>query len=107
MFHDQPPEAQDDLARSTPLVADAPPCYAEVLIHSVFVESEVFSAKTVRVMLVFKLRKASAAKPWTYTTMDTEKVQLNPEAPQLAEASLRNGFAAAVRKSIHTGYFWH
>lgn len=107
VVHEQPPEAQDDLARATPLVADRPACYAEVLIHSVLVESEVFSANTVRVMLVFKLWKASAVRPWTYTTMDTEKVRLDRDAPDLAETSLKDGFAAAVSKSLHTGYFWH
>lgn len=105
VIHDEPPVVQDDLTRKTALLTNRPTCYAEAIIHSVFVESEVFSAKTVRVLLIFKLWKGSSV-PWTYSTMDTEKVRLDGEAAA-TKLSIKDGFVAAVTKSLHAGYFWH
>lgn len=101
VVHDQPPSAQDDQARSVPLIADRPSCYQELLLHSVFVEKAALSTSSVRVMIIAKTWHGAEAAPSTFSAMAEEKVNLTGDPGP----SIKQGFSASVRKLLRAGYF--
>jgi hypothetical protein len=105
VVHDQPPEPQDDVARTTSLIANRPDCYQELLVHSVLVEGAAFSARSVRVMIIAKSWQSANASPATYSAMANEPVNFDSQNSAVIETSLKNGFVASVRKTLMASYF--
>jgi hypothetical protein len=105
IVHEQPPEAQDDLSRTMPLVADRPACYLELLVHSVLVERAAFSSTSVRVMVIGKTWAAPDSPPKTYSAMANASVDLSSPDAGVIEGALKNGFVASIRKTLTSSYF--
>lgn len=104
VVHDQPPPIQNDLDRTAPLIADRPDCYDELIVHSVFVERAVFSATSVRLVLIGKKWSGQNGQPSTFSLMTDQKVKLDDRHPDNLEASLKDGFVASLEKALSTEY---
>jgi hypothetical protein len=104
VVHDQPPPAQDDLDRTAPLIADRPDCYDELIVHSVFVERAVFSATSVRLVIIGKKWSGQNTEPSTFSLMTDQKVRLDDQHPDNLESSLKDGFVASLGKALNTKY---
>ena len=105
VVHDRPPPSDDDQARIAPLTADRPDCYGELIVHSVLVERAVFSATTVRLMIIAKKWRGRTGQPSTFSVMSNEKVKLDSQDMETLETSMKNGFAASVAKTLSNQYF--
>lgn len=105
VLHDSPPEPQDQLARAVPLMAGAPACYDELIIHSVFVEGAALSSKSVRLLLIAKRWRAQQEAPLTYSTMTVAKADFNAADDAAIDASLRAGFVAAINQFLGKRHF--
>ena len=105
IVHDAPPEPGDDLGRTTPLIADRPDCYAELIVHSVFVERAAFSATTVRVMAISKSWRDKLAAPKTYSMMANERADFGSGGEQTVERSLKGAFTGSIQRVLDSSYF--
>jgi len=105
VVHDAPPAAADDLARTTPLIANAPECYGELIIHSVFVERAAFSATTVRVMVIAKRWQAKLSSPKTYSMMTDHRANFGTGDKPAVELSLKTAFISSVQQVLSAKYF--
>jgi len=105
VVHNEPPAAQDDQSRTTPLISDRPDCYRELIVHSVLVERAVFSATTVRLMIIAKKWHSHDAQPSTFSVMTDERVKLDEHRPETLESSLKDGFVASIDKTLSTPFF--
>jgi hypothetical protein len=105
VVHDQPPAPQDDQTRAVPLIADQSDCYEELIVHSVLVERAVFSATTVRLMIIAKKWRGRNAQPTTFSVMTNDKVELDNRNANMVQTSLKDGFVASVGKALNADYF--
>lgn len=105
VVHDQPPEPGDDLARTTPLIADRPDCYTELIVHSVFVERAAFAATTVRVMAITKMWHSKLSAPETYSLMTKERADFGAGEEQTVERSLKAAFTDSIKQVLKSNYF--
>lgn len=105
VVHDAPPEPGDDLGRTTPLIGDRPDCYAELIVHSVFVERAAFSATTVRVMAITKKWQDKQAAPKTYSLMTNERADFGAGDEQTVELSLKRAFTGSIQRVLNSSYF--
>lgn len=93
--HDTPTGASDDRTRKARLIADSPPCYREVVVTSAIVESEVFSALSVRILAVRKRFDAADSTPASFSSMSVAPVGFSDADKAAPDAEAR--FDAAVR----------
>ena len=105
VVHDAPPPPNDDLGRTTALIAGHSDCYDELMVHSVFVEGAAFSSKTVRLMVFAKRWRGAGGVPATYSAMSTEKVVLADKDPAVIEKSLKDGFVSAIGQYLRDEHF--
>jgi hypothetical protein len=105
VVHDQPPEAADDLGRTTPLITDRPDCYTELIVHSVFVERAALSTTTVRVMAITKRWQGNLTTPKTYSLMTHERAEFGAGDEQSIERSLKGAFTASIQQLLRSSYF--
>ena len=104
VVHPAPTGSADDRARTDRLVAQgSSPCYRELIITSSVVESEVFAARSVRILALRK-RFDGAAAPANFASMSEAAIYFTDEDKAAADASarmdaaVRAAFAQAVAK---------
>jgi len=105
VVHTGPPGPADDRARTSRLVSDsASPCYREVIIASSFVESEVFSKQSVRILGLRKRFDGTASAPANFSSMSEAPILYSDDDKAAADASarldeaVRAAFVVAVNK---------
>jgi hypothetical protein len=106
VVHDAPPSEQDDRTRTTPLLADRPACYEELLVHSVLVERAAMSSSTVRIMVIAKKWRTQDSVPETFSVMNNERVDLGAADSKMIETSLKSGFVASIKRVLSSKFFW-
>ena len=105
IVHDGPPEPGDDFGRTTPLIADRPDCYAELIVHSVFVERAALSDTTVRVVAITKRWQDRGAPPKTYSLMTKERADFGAGDGQTVERALKGAFTGSIRQVLKSSYY--
>lgn len=105
VLHDAPPQPQDELGRTKPLIADAPACYDELIVHSVFVEGAALSSKSVRLLIIAKRWRPEQANALTFSAMTVAKADYNVADNAAIDASLRAGFVTAIGQFLSGRHF--
>lgn len=105
VIHDAPTGSEDDRSRTSRLTAGgSSPCYRELIISSLIVESAVFSKQSVRVLALRKRFDGAGAAPVNFSSMSqapigfTEADKAAPDAGARMDAAVQAAFVAAVGK---------
>lgn len=104
VVHTAPTGPDDDRSRTTRLVAEASPCYRELIIANSIVESEVFSKLSVRILGLRKRFDGAGSAPANFSSM-SEAAVLFSDADKGAgdsgarmDAAVQAAFVSAVNK---------
>lgn len=105
VVHTAPTGSEDDRSRTSRLVPDGPsPCYRELIITSSFVESEVFSARSVRILALRKRFDGAGSAPANFSSMSEAAILFSDQDKAAADAGARMdaavqaAFVSAVNK---------
>lgn len=104
VVHQSPTGSDEDRKRTSRLVADAGPCYRELIITSSIVEAEALSSQSVRVVALRKKFDGAGAPPVNFATMSMAVVQIPDKAGADYDGRMRtavqSAFLAAVNKFV-------
>jgi hypothetical protein len=88
VLHDQPQESRVLRGTVGRILANSPPCYAELAIDDVFFQADVFSGAYLKTLVRFRRFDAGDTPTRTFGTIATEKLTQFPPAKSDADSRM-------------------